>query len=64
LIDLVEAMNGNWKESHRLAEFDQNAVTGFGMQEGDQFVIGAAFGFFVERDKTFSFQPFHFGVNI
>lgn|GEM_PF-2751310 len=34
------------------------------MQESDQFIIGAAFGFFIQRDEPFGFQSVNFGPDI
>jgi hypothetical protein len=47
-----------------LAKLHQHAVGAFGVEEANEFVVGAGFGFFVEQCKSFGLEPFHFGYDI
>jgi hypothetical protein len=47
-----------------LAKFYEDAVGGFGVEEADEFVVGAVLGCFVQQFETERGQPFHFGFNI
>ncbi len=47
-----------------LTQFDQNPVAVFGMQEKDQFIVGATFGGFVQNTVPLSFHPFHRSKNV
>lgn len=51
-------------QCNRLAQFDEDAVGRLGMQKNDPLVVGAAFGFAVQRNEAFSFEAFEFSVDV
>src|SRR6185437_16944250 len=46
------------------AKLDENAAGGFGVEEADQFVVGAGFGGGVEEGEAGCGEALHFGVDV